>query len=277
MKILSSTFSDLQDFLIKDINLPFRKILYPITRLEKKAFKKSAAVREIIINLINERKKNKDTEFNDLLDMLLNARYEDTGEPMNDEKIIDEILILIFAGHETTANTLSWFLFLISNNKPVLQKTIAEVNKTTIYESPKSSYLNAVINEAMRLYPAAWMTERVAIQDDNFGAFSYPKGTIIVTFFYGLHRHKQHWKNETSFFPERFLDDNGNLIKTKNYFPFGAGPRMCIGNNFAIAEMAFFVHKFFSTFKITPVLHEPAMIPLITLRPSKVLLNVERL
>ncbi len=276
MQELSDIFSELQDFIIKEIHQPFRKLFYPLNGQESKAFKKTARLREIIRTIIAERKAS-NTTFNDLLDMLLAARYEDTGLPMEDEKIIDEILILIFAGHETTANTLSWLLYLIANHKKILQKAIEEINNITVTDSPKNNYLQALINEAMRLYPAAWMTERVALNDDQFGEYSYPKGTIIIPFFFGMHRNKNYWKEETSFSPERFLNEKFELRKMKNFFPFGAGPRMCIGNNFAMAEMAFFLHLFLSNFSISPVKQQPTFKALITLRPSAVLLHIKKL
>ncbi len=275
MTELSDIFSDLQDFIMKEIHQPFRKLFYPLNGKEQHAFKKTAALRQIIRQIMNERKENPGS-FNDLLDMLLNARYEDTGEPMNDEKIIDEILILIFAGHETTANTLSWLLYLLSHHNEVLQKTVAEIDKITLKESAANNYLQAVINEGMRLYPAAWMTERATLKDDIFGDYSFPKDTIIIPFFFGMHRNKNYWHNADHFYPERFLNEEGQIKKMKHFFPFGAGPRMCIGNNFAMAEMAFFLHLFLSKFSISPVSQSPALKALITLRPSAILLNVKR-
>jgi cytochrome P450 len=127
----------------------------------------------------------------------------------------------------------------------------------------------------MRMYPAAWMTERVAIEDDQFGDYHYPKGTIIIPFFFGLHRDKSIWKDELKFYPERFIEDN-KISKSKNYFPFGAGPRMCIGNNFAMAEMSFFIHAFLKRFQIHATAQIPDMKALITLRPNKVILNIKR-
>src|SRR5580692_6328273 len=119
----------------------------------------------------------------------------------------------------------------------------------------------------MRLYPAAWMTERVSLNDDSFRNFSFPKGTIIIPFFYGLHRNKKYWNNESVFDPGRFIfSDPLKSKKVKNFFPFGAGPRMCIGNNFAMAEMAFILHTFLSRFEIFPTDKIPCMWPLITLR-----------
>ncbi len=271
---LSGIFAGLQDFLFKDINQPLRKVLYPFTGEEKARLQQAQRVREILGGIIEDRRKSSEGHA-DLLDMLLNSRYEDTGELMTDGQIIDEVLILIFAGHETTANSLSWLLYLLSVNGNVLQQLTALLAGTAVLDSLHNDYLKATINEGMRLYPAAWMTERVAIEDDAFKAFSYPKGTIIIPFFYGLHRDTSHWPNATTFEPERFMTD-AQLARSKHFFPFGAGPRLCIGNNFAIAEMCFFGCAFLQHFQITSTGQVPAMKPLITLRPDKVLLHIER-
>lgn len=273
MEELSQIFTELQDFLIKDINQPLRRVFYPLTGTENNQLKKAKRLREIFIRIIDERKAS-DRNYNDLLDMLLNSRYEDTGEPMTNEQTVDELLILIFAGHETTANTLSWLLYLLSLNKDTTQKLTDSFNDCTVYECLNNEYLKATINEVMRLYPAAWMTERVAIEDDEFEGFSFPKNTIIIPFFFGLHRDKKLWNEELKFNPERFVVDT-KVAKSKNYFPFGAGPRMCIGNNFAMAEMSFFVFSFLQKFKIKSTGQTPEMKALITLRPDKVLLDIK--
>lgn len=275
MEELSRIFTDLQDFLMTDINQPFRKFFYPFTGTESIQRKKAKTLREILIAIINERKAS-DENYTDLLDMLLKSKYEDTGESMTNEQIVDEVLILIFAGHETTANTLSWLLFLLSTNKETIQKLTASFEGSSIQECLNNEYLKATINEAMRLYPAAWMTERAAIEDDQFGLFSFPKNTIIISFFFGLHRSESLWQEPLKFKPERFISDAGT-IKAKHFFPFGAGPRMCIGNNFAIAEMSFFLFAFLKEFQIKPTGKIPEMRPLITLRPDKVLLSIERI
>ena len=209
-----------------------------------------------------------------MLDMLLKSKYEDTGEAMTNGQIVDEVVILIFAGHETTANTLSWLLYLLSANKEVLQKLSKSFDESTIYECLNNEYLKATIDEAMRLYPAAWMTERVAIEDDEFEAFSFPKNTIIIPFFFGLHRDKSLWNEELKFKPERFIVD-AKVVRSKNYFPFGAGPRMCIGNNFAVVEMSFFIFSFLKKFRINSTGQIAEMKPLLTLRPDKVLLHIQ--
>ena len=274
MEEMRQIFTELQDFLIKDVNQPLHRFFYPITGTENAKFKKAKRLREILLEIILKRKKSK-KQYDDLLDMLLNSKYEDTGETMSNEQIVDEVLILIFAGHETTANTLSWLLYLLSTNKETTQKLTDSFHDSTIHECLNNEYLKATINEAMRLYPAAWMTERVAIEDDKFEDYSFPKNTIIIPFFFGLHRDKNLWNKELSFVPERFLINN-KVTKLKNYFPFGAGPRMCIGNNFAIAEMSFFIFSFLKKFKIEATGQIPEMKPLITLRPDNVILNIKR-
>ena len=195
MEELSQIFTELQDFLVTDINQPFRRFFYPFTGTKNSQLKKAKRLREIFTGIINERKAS-DESYTDLLDMLLKSKYEDTGEAMTSEQIVDEVVILVFAGHETTANTLSWLLYLLSANKEVLQKLTASFGESTIYECLHNEYLKATIDEAMRLYPAAWMTERVAIEDDEFEEFSFPKNTIIIPFFFGLHRDKSLWNEE---------------------------------------------------------------------------------
>jgi len=270
---LSTLFHGLQEFFVKEVNRPLRKLTYPLTGADRLAKRRSENLRGLIRDIIRRRRIDPGT-YNDLLDMLLSARYEDTGLPMDEDPIIDEVLVLLFAGHETTANTLSWMLGLIASQPSVLKKLQEEVEGIDANGSIRNEYINAVINESMRLRPAAWMTDRVALKDDRYGPYSYPKGTIILSFFYGLHRHKDHWEDGEAFRPERFLDENGKMKKPTAYFPFGAGPRMCIGNNFAMAEMSIFVQAFFRKFSIAPTGQVPVLMPLMTLRPDKVILKV---
>ena len=151
--------------------------------------------------------------------MLLKSKYEDTGEGMTNEQIVDEVLILIFAGHETTANTLSWMLYLLSTNKDTVQKLTDTFYGSTIHECLNNEYLKATINEFMRLYLAAWMTERVVIEDDEFEGISFLKNIIIIPFFFGLHRDKKLWTEELKFNPERFIIDT-KVVKSKKIFSF---------------------------------------------------------
>lgn len=276
MQELTDTFNAVQDFVVKDVNHPLRKLLYPLSGAEKRNLRKAGRLREIFRDILAARRAG-GKHYGDLLDMLLEARYEDTGLPMTDEQILDEIQVLVFAGHETTADTLSWLLFLLAS-EPGIQQRLRDISsRTDILESPRNEYVNAVIDEGMRLYPAGWMTDRMALEDDQAGDYSYPKGTIIMSFFYGMHRDPKYWDDPARFNPERFLDAEGKLLRPRNYFPFGGGPRLCIGNHFAIAEMSLFLHAFFGAFTLSPTGRAPLLRPLITLRPDKVLLNVKKL
>jgi cytochrome P450 len=273
---LARIFNELQQFYINDINQPLRKLLYPVTREDRVNDKKSSDLRRIIQGIIQQRRSDT-KDYVDLLNLLLNARYEDTGEAMSEDQIIDEVLILLFAGHETTASTLSWLLYQIAPEEAVLEKMDTSIRQTGIYDSVRNDYLQAVICEAMRLRPPAWITDRVALADDRFGEYSFPKGTIILPFFYGLHRDNDYWKDGSAFIPGRFLDGQGKIKKHPGFFPFGAGPRMCIGNNFAMAEISLFLHAFFTQFRIRSTGQKPEMKALLTLRPDKVILGIERL
>lgn len=272
---LKQILGELQGVLLKEIVQPWQKIIHLINGKQNSNLKKTKRLREIVIDIIKQRKASGRT-YNDLLDMLLNSKYEDTGGTMEDEQIIDEVLILILAGHESTANSISWLLYLIASNSGPMQKLIASFNGSTIYNSPDNEYLKAVINEGMRLYPVLWSTDRMAIEDDRFEEFSFPKNTIIIAFFFGLHRNPELWDDALKFKPERFVNDS-KLTKSKNFFPFGAGPRMCIGNNFAMAEMSFFVYAFLSEFEVKPTGQIPEIKPLLTMRPDKIILNISRI
>jgi len=273
---LSSAFIDIQAFMLKDIFHPFKKLMYPITGEEKKLAQQWISIRKMLKEIIDRRRAD-DQPHNDLLNMLLSARYEDTDEGMDDDLLMSELLVLLFAGHETTGATVSWLLYLISSDKKVLEKLTSRIAKIDILDSPRDSYINAVINEGMRLYPAVWLTERRTINDDHFNGYSYPAGTSILAYFYGMHRHNEYWEDAEKFNPERFLLPDGTINKNvKNYFPFGAGPRMCVGNNFAMAEISFILHAIFSAFDIKPTSAVPKAWPLLTMRPKEVILNIKK-
>ena len=233
-------------------------------------------MKDIISKIIRQRQSDP-AEYDDLLNMLLQARYEDTGQPMTEEALISEVLVLLLAGHDTTSNTLSWLLYLVAGDSEVQQR-LAAIAKTITNTSDaiRNDYFNAVINESMRVYPPAWIADREALTADHYGDYSYPAGTVVVTYFYGLHRSPDYWENAAGFDPERFLDENGKLRKRNAFYPFGAGPRMCIGNNFAMAEMCCFLQAFFSKFNVSSTGQVPQLRPLLTLRPDKVLLNMRQ-
>jgi cytochrome P450 len=279
-KTLGDFISDVQEFVIRDIRQPHLSWWFALSGEVKKNMRKAISARAILSAIIAQRKSGAQ-KFNDLLDMLLDARYEDSGEPMSEEQVLDEILILMIAGYETTANALSWTLYLLAKHPAELEKLRQSTQDMSCDESVRHPALAAVINESMRLFPPAWVSDRVALEDDKFRAYSFPKGTIIALFYYGLHRNEKYWPDASSFKPERFVSSpeglgsrSGNA--TAAYYPFGAGPRLCIGNNFAMAEMAIFLQTFVQHFDVRPTHVIPQMHPMVTLRPEKIFLEIRR-
>ncbi|MDW0170231.1 MAG: cytochrome P450 [Nitrososphaeraceae archaeon] len=265
---------EVQNFLVKEIRLPHKSWWFSLSGQVKKhellALENNNIIREII-----DIRNSSEEKYNDLLDMLLETRYEDTGEPMSTTQLIDEIKILFIAGHETTANALTFVLYLLGRHPEVQQKVFEEIleiesNTIDIVEKlQKMTYINAVLNEAMRLYPPAWITDRQNIEDDFLTGYHIKKETLIGISFYALHRNPKYWVNPDRFDPERFLGDQ-KKISMRYFYPFGAGPRMCIGNGFAIYEMCLTLNYIVKRFKITSIGEDISVNPLITLKPINV-------
>ncbi|MCI9846792.1 cytochrome P450 [Flavobacterium pectinovorum] len=262
---------EVQNFLIKEIRLPHKAWWFSISGQVKKHLDLADENNKIIKGIIEERVDSKN-EVNDLLNMLLETRYEDSGEGMSVEQLIDEIKILFIAGHETTANALTFTLHLLGNNPDVQQKIFDEIVKiesetdNVVEQLQKMTYINAVLNESMRLYPPAWITDRENVEDDRLGDFNIKKGTLIGVSFYELHRNPKYWENPNEFIPERFLGEQKK--KSLQYFyPFGAGPRMCIGTGFAIYEMCLTLSYIIKRYIIKSTKTDIQFNPLITLKP----------
>lgn len=273
---LSRFVNETQAFVIKDIRQPYKSWWFKVSGEYRHNENLSREAREIVRGLIQQRK-NSGERRDDLLDMLLDARYEDNGEPMEEEQMIDEILVLIIAGHETTANALSWALYLLAEH-PQEQDHVRSISKDlSKEEAVLNEALNNVIKESMRLYPPAWISDRLALADDEVNEFKFPKDTIVIMFYYGLHRNPEFWKNPESFIPSRFSKDNFDKRASKAFYPFGGGPRLCIGNNFAMAEMTIFLQHFLRQYSVASTGVKPKINALVTLKPDQVVLNVNRL
>ncbi|MFN8442347.1 MAG: cytochrome P450 [Caldilineaceae bacterium] len=209
----------------------------------------------------------------DMLDLLMESRYEDTGAPMDDEQMTREIRVLIGAGHETTSNTLTWTLYLLSKNPEVEEKLHAEVDgvlngrRPGMEDLPKLPYTKMVIEEAMRLYPAAHANARQAINEDQLGNYTVPAGAGVVIMNYVIHRHPQFWPDPEKFDPERFAPANAAKQHPYAYVPFGGGPHKCIGFQFALYEAQLLLSMIAQRYslKLKPG-YQPVMQPLITLR-----------
>ncbi len=207
--------------------------------------------------------------------MLLDARYEDTGEPMAPDRLLDEALILLVAGHETSANALTWLLYLLAHHPDearAIQVEIADVlgnRAPTFADLPRLGRALQAVQETMRLYPPAWMVDRVALADDDYQGLPIPKGTLFSLYLYGLHRDPQHWDAPAEFRPARFAPDAPRPLVPFAYAPFGGGPRLCVGLQFALTEMQLVAVELLRTFDVEWPAGQPPVVkqPLITLRP----------
>lgn len=176
----------------------------------------------------------------DLLAMLM-ATTDDGG--MSDRQLRDELLTLVLAGHETTANALTFTLYLLSKHPEVRRKLVAEVaevlgdREPTLADLPRLTYTTRVIEESMRLYPPAWIVERQALADDVVGGYRVPKGSVVGVSTFVMHRHPRWWSNPEGFDPDRFAPEVARARPKHTYLPFGGGPRTCIGNGFAMMEL----------------------------------------
>lgn len=271
MERLKVVIHDVQAFLIKEIRVPHKAWWYKLSGQVQK-HKKMALETDAIIGEIIQQRIQSEEKHNDLLDMLLETRYEDTGEAMSTQQLIDEIKILFIAGHETTANALTFILHLLGNHPEAQQKVydeIIEIESQTddvIEQLQKMSYINAVINESMRLYPPAWITDRENIDDDEMLGYTMKSKTLIGVSFYALHRNPKYWENPEVFNPERFMGEQ-KKESYKYFYPFGAGPRMCIGLGFAIYEMGLAISYLIKNYKVTASDTDIQINPLITLKP----------
>ena len=231
--------------------------------------------RDILIGIIDERKAS-GIQHNDLLDMLLDARYDD-GTAMSEKQLIDEILILFTAGHETTSNALTFTCELLARHPEVQDKVAAEVKAAKeetddLFELlRKCSYTQNVIEESMRLYPPAYFIDRVNIKEDEFEGKTFPKDSSLLFSVYEIHRNPRFWEDSEKFIPERFAEG-----RQSNYFPFGAGPRKCIGNNFAMYEMVLTIAELISRFEISTTKTKIEILPLITLKPKNAILRFQK-
>jgi len=198
------------------------------------------ALRKIVLQLI-ERRRKQPAASADALSMLLQARDRQSGASMEDNQLIDEILTLIVAGHETTASTLSWTWYLISQHPDVERKLGEELDCLPMFahfdDLPKFPYTRQIIDEAMRLYPAGWLLTRKALHDDRLGEYFVPAGTEIYVPPYFIQRNPNVWEEPDCFNPDRFRTDNAKYRHRLATIPFSSGPRNCIGALLARVEM----------------------------------------
>ncbi|RZK48839.1 MAG: cytochrome P450, partial [Hymenobacter sp.] len=278
---LSDWLTAIQQFYVTTIRQPY---LYPVHHLRgdyKHHDELARRLRELVRGAIaHHRAATAATPEapppDDLLQMLLDARYEDNGEPMAEDQLVDELNILLVAGHETSANALAWAFYLLAGHPEAQQKLVAEVERELpggqapeFQDLPRLPYALQVVQEVMRLYPPAWIIDRVATEEDEFQGYAIPKGTVFSLYVYGLHHHAALWPDAEVFQPERFATEAAVPPPAYGYLPFGGGPRLCVGSHFALTELQLVLIQTLRRYRVLPTAAAPpGLNPLITLRPA---------
>lgn len=227
----------------------------------------------IIYRMIAERRAT-GNDKGDLLSLLLQVRDED-GSQMTDQQVRDEAATLLLAGHETTANALTWLWFLLAQHPQTEAKLHEELQTVlggrlpTLQDIPRLQYTEFVVLESMRLYPPVWGMSRVATETCELGNYSIPVGTTVFMSQWLMHRDPRYFDQPTEFNPDRWRDNLLKHLPPCTYFPFGAGSRICIGKAFAMMEAVLLAATIASQFRLRLVSDWPVVLePSLTLRPK---------
>jgi cytochrome P450 len=197
---------------------------------------------QFVHHIIDQRRANASDDSADLISMLLAAQDEETGAGMSDQQLYDEVRTIFFGGYDTTSNALAWVWYLLAQHPNVEQRLQHELDTVLAGRAPayqdlaKLTYLRMVIEEAMRLYPPAWITVRTVVADDQIDGYRVPAGAKVLISPYVTHRLPAFWEQPETFDPERFRPECAGERHRGAYIPFGVGPRLCIGSNLAMLE-----------------------------------------
>ncbi len=225
---------------------------------------------DIIQTIITKRRQDVGNKSSDLLQLLLDATCEDSGEGMSEEQLMDEVVTLFVAGSETSGHSLAWTLYLLSENREKLTTAENEVQKVSTENQSglealrNLRYLGQAVSESLRIYPPIWMITREAIEDDEISGFKIEKGSQIYIPVRGIQNNPKYWDEPEQFIPERW---NTPLESKYSYIPFGAGPRLCVGAELAKMEITLSLFKLIKEFKFETT-REVIVEPSVTLRPK---------
>jgi cytochrome P450 len=259
----------------------FRRAMSPLaapaswpTPDNRRAARARRALYEVVDELIAHRQRA-GADGEDLLSRLLLARDPDTGEAMDLQQVRDEALIFLLAGHETTSTALTFTLHLLGRHPSEQQLVLDELDAVldgrspTLDDAPALERTAMAIKEAMRLYPPAYALGRLSVTENEVGGYSIPAGAYVVVSQFATHRHPQFWDDAEAFDPARFTPEREGARHSHAYFPFGGGPRACIGSHFAMLEATMAVALLLQRFRISS---DQEDVPLdtegITLRPK---------
>jgi cytochrome P450 len=258
---------------------PFEVVAKEQNRDLKFAFR-FRSLGKLIGELIGRRRREREDRA-DFLAMLMAARDHD-DQPMSDKELIDEVMTLIVAGHETTAAALTWTWYLVARHPDVAAELAAEADRTPeglldLEAAESLPYAHQVVQEALRLYPPGWLFTRRALEDDEVGGFPVAARTDVFISPYTLHRHPDFWSSPEEFQPARFAGIDAKERHRFAYIPFSVGPRHCIGENMAMFEMLVHVNRMARRFRLRLMNDAPIELEAqINLRPrSNLLMTVQ--
>jgi cytochrome P450 len=267
---LTTATLDALDVVIARARVPITPPSWVPTPGNRKLGSSVAALDRAVHGMLDARGEREVPE--DMLDLLVTAR-DDEGNSLSVGEIRDQVVTFIVAGHETVASALTWAFALLAENPEVLRTLQAEAdavlggNAAQFADYQRLTYARAVIDETLRLYPPAWLITRNSLGDDLLGGYEVPEGALIIMSPWLLHRHPDIWANPDRFAPQRFIDGD---IDRSAFIPFGAGPRQCIGRDFAYVEAVLFLASLVAHFDVEFPTgeHCPPAVPLVTMRPS---------
>ncbi|WP_255264055.1 cytochrome P450 [Peribacillus butanolivorans] len=240
-------------------------------------YKKAIQRLDKVIYSIIEKRREDAERHEDMLGILMEARDDEDGLGMSNQQVRDELMTIFIAGHETTANALSWAIYFLSQNPEVETKLFNEIDRVIGNRTPtpddfmKLTYTQNIIRESLRIYPPVYIISREAEEDVEIGGHHFKKGDMFLLSPYVMQHKPEYFDNPDSFIPERFENNYLKTLPTYAYFPFSGGPRVCIGNHFALMEAVLVLACIAQRYRIrlAPDHHEVKPITTLTLRPKR--------
>jgi cytochrome P450 len=270
--LVSHTICAVQEFIVRQTLEPYLNPWFAVSGELRKHEEMRARADNILLEYIRQRRHQ--PPGHDLLQSLMDARYSD-GEGMSDELVLSESMQLLVAGHETSSNALSWLFYLLSSRPDCLERVRQEFDAVlgdaplSHSDVPRFEFATQVIQEALRLYPPFWMIDRMAVADDRAGDLAIPRGSMVIVFVYGAHHAQRYWDDPERFDPARFSKTHEKQQTPFTYLPFGAGPRGCIGSNYAMLQilmiLSILIRRY--DFQLSPGQKIEAQ-PMVILRPK---------
>ncbi|MCA9603650.1 MAG: cytochrome P450 [Polyangiales bacterium] len=268
------TVSDAVNFVVRDVDQRINELSGPLVGLptrRNETFRRHVrALDDVVYRIIHDRRTG--PPKHDFLGMLLDARDPETGAGMTDTQLRDEVATMLLAGHETTANLLTWAFYLLSEHPEARARVEAEIDAVLPPGAPfelehlaKLEYTGRVLQETLRLYPPAWIIERFVEHDDEIGGYWIPAGSTVLLPTWLVHRRADFWRDPGRFDPDRFLSPPTHRFA---FMPFGGGPRLCIGRDFAVMEARVALATIVRRVRLDLVKGHPVKAaPEVTLRP----------